>query len=131
MRLVDRLLGRSERSLLDVGMGGGFLFQTYTAPDNEKIQPTFANACEAYGTSGVVFGVILARMSLFSEAEFKYQRMSDRALFGASTLQVLEEPWPGGTTGELLSRMEQDVSLAGNAFIRQVTPLMLERLRPD
>jgi phage portal protein BeeE len=42
----------------------------------------------------------------------------------------LENPWPNGSTGELLVRMEQDASMAGNAYIRDAGP-QLERLRPD
>ena len=67
---------------------------------------------------GVVFGVILARLSLFSEAEFKFQRKADKSLYGTEALAILEDPWPNGSTGELLARMEQDVSMAGNAYIR-------------
>jgi hypothetical protein len=85
----------------------------------------------AYQNSGVVFGVVLARLSLFSEAEFKYQDLKDKHLFGTPDLSILETPWPGATTGDLLARMEQDVSLAGNAFIRRVDDTQLERLRPE
>src|SRR3546814_18880675 len=43
---------------------------------------------------------------------------------------LLEEPWPNGTTRELLARMEQDVSLAGNFYaVREAG--RLRRLRPD
>ena len=45
-------------------------------------------------------------------------------------LRVLEEPWPGGTSGELLARMEQDVSWAGNAYIWDAGDRLV-RWRPD
>jgi HK97 family phage portal protein len=99
-------------------------------PDNEKILPLYLNAVDAYATSGVVFGVILARLALFSEAEFKFQRKADKSLYGTGALSLLEDPWPNGSTGELLARMEQDVSMAGNAYIRNAGT-QLERLRPD
>jgi hypothetical protein len=83
----------------------------------------------AYANSGVVFGVILARLMLFSEAEFKFQRLADKSLFGNRICEA-GAPVAGGTTGELLARMEQDVSLAGNAYIRDAGT-QLERLRPD
>ncbi len=130
MRLIDRLAGRADEPT-DAERSAGMLTWAFSAPDAEKILPTFANHTTAYSGSAVVFGVILARLSLFSEAEFKFQRLTDKALFGNESLSLLENPWPGGTTGELLARMEQDASLAGNAYIRNVGGEQLERLRPD
>lgn len=107
-----------------------YLF-TYGTPNTEKIIPTFDSFANlAYAGNGVVFGVILARIKLFSEARFKFRSLADKRLFGTPALSKLEHPWPGGTTGELLARMEQDVSLAGNAYIRDAG-YRLERLRPD
>lgn len=111
------------------------LSSMYGAPNTERLQPTFQSyAGDGYAGNSVVFSAILARLSLFSEAEFKFQNLADKHLFGDPALALLEEPWPGGTTGELLVRMEQDGSMAGNAFIRDVQALgehQLERLRPD
>lgn len=118
----------SQQRAVDYGYNP--LLTTWGAPDQEKILPTFANAVDAYGTNAVVFGVLLARLSLFTEAEFKFQDLATKKLYGNPSLRKLEEPWPGGTTGELLARMEQDVSIAGNAFIRDAGA-QLERLRPD
>jgi phage portal protein BeeE len=86
-----------------------------------------------YKTDGVIFAVILSRMLLFSEARFQYQRMRKGRpgdLYGDATLALLETPWPNGTTGELLARMEQDVSLSGNAYLVRETN-RIRRLRPD
>ena len=66
--------------------------------------PTFQNAKAAFGSSGVVFGVMSARMMLFTEAELKFQRRSDKSLFGTEALAKLEEPWPGAQTGDLRRR---------------------------
>lgn len=108
------------------------LTSSYGSPDTERLLPTFASyAGDGYGGNSVVFSAVLARLSLFSEAEFKFQNLTDKHLFGDPGLGLLEEPWPGGTTGELLVRMEQDGSLAGNSFVRNVDGLQLERLRPD
>lgn len=105
--------------------------QTYGAPDREQILPTFQSfAALGYGGNAIVYGAVLARLQLFSEARFKFRADQDKRLFGTRALQLLEEPWPGGSTGELLARMEQDASLAGNAFIRSDGE-QLERLRPD
>lgn len=128
-RLLDSLLGSRADRAIDTG-GSSMLMTTFGTPDNEKILPSFYNAQDAYAGSGVVFGIILARLMLFSEAEFKFRDLATKRLYGSSALSLLEEPWPNGTTGELLARMEQDVSLAGNAFIRNAGT-RLERLRPD
>lgn len=129
MRLLDAILGRSTYSEQKAS-GASVLMTAFGSPDNEKILPSFTNSVAAYQNSGVVFGVVLARLGLFSEAELKFQRLSDKSLFGTPALAKLEVPWPGGSTAELLARMEQDVSLAGNAYIRDAG-VNLERLRPD
>jgi phage portal protein BeeE len=87
----------------------------------------------AYKADGVVFATVLARMLLFTEARFQFQRLEKGRpgdLFGSPALELLEHPWPNGTTGELLARMEQDVSLSGNFYaVRERR--RLRRLRPD
>lgn len=129
-RLIDRITTR--RSLpVDEFTWPSVLAQTYGARDMEPIQSTFLSyATEGYQGNGIVFAVILARLNLFAEAAFKWRRESDKALFGTPELAIFETPWSGGTTGELLARMEQDVSLAGQAFIRR-DATRLHRLRPD
>ena len=108
-----------------------FFVSTYGSPDTEKVLPTFQSyATSGYANNAVVFAVMLARLSLFSEATFKFQNLADKRLYGNQDLSKLEHPWPNGTTGELLVRMLQDVDLAGNAYIRD-TGTGLERLRPD
>lgn len=129
MRLLDRLSSRASPSLGSEGFQS-VLMTAFGSPDNERIQPTFWNARDSYVNSGVVFGCIAARASLFCEAEFKFETLADKSLYGTTALLPLETPWPNGTTGELLVRMEQDVSLAGNAYIRDAGT-HLERLRPD
>lgn len=103
----------------------------FASPSKERILPTYQNAVNAFGNSGVVFGVENARLSLFTEAEFKYQRKVDKSLWGDESLSLLENPWPNGTSGDLLSRMLQDADFAGNAYIRKVNDERLERLEPD
>lgn len=92
---------------------------------------------DAYKANGVVFACILARLLVFSEARFVWRQLQNGRpsnMFGSSDLELLEHPWPGGTTGELLARMEQDASLAGNSFNTVVgtgTARRLRRLRPE
>lgn len=86
---------------------------------------------QVYKKSGVVSACIQARMMLYSEIRFTFRNLRSKKTFGTDALAILEKPWPNGTTGELLSRMEQDVSLAGNAYIYKAGPNHLQRLRPD
>lgn len=89
-------------------------------PDREKIGNDFeAYIREAYMANGVVFSVALARQMLFSEARFAWRRFRDGRpglLFSNPELDLLDRPWLNGTTGELLSRMDQDASFAGNWY---------------
>jgi len=132
-RLWDRLVGRgtAQRYAPVTGDEWTYLMSSYGQPNAEKIQPTFVQyATQGYAGNSVVFAVIGQRITLFSEATFKYRSLSDKHLFGDESLKKLETPWPNGTTADLLARMEQDVSLAGNAYIRDAGS-QLERLRPD
>lgn len=104
----------------------------------EKIGEDFDSmVSDAYQANGVVFACILARLLPFSEARFQYQRITNGRpgdLFGDASLALLESPWPNGTTGELLARMEQDASLAGNFFATTYEAngrRWIRRLRPD
>jgi phage portal protein BeeE len=88
---------------------------------------------EFYRDNGIIFAVILSRMLLFTEAKFQWQRLINGRpgdLFGTPTLSLLEVPWPNGTTGDLLARMEQDVSLHGNFYATREGD-RIRRLRPD
>jgi phage portal protein BeeE len=112
--------------------GAATLTSTYGSPDVERILPAFVSYVqEAYQRNGIIFAVQLARMMLFSEAEFIWQDRTSGRLFGNQDLGVLEHPWPAGTSGGLISRVEQDGSLAGNSYTRNIDDARLERLRPD
>lgn len=107
---------------------------TWGTAGEEPIAPDFAGLVNgAYASDGVVFACILTRLLVFSEARFQWRQMRDGRpadMFGTGELGVLERPWPNGTTGELLARMEQDASLGGNSFwVRRQDRLV--RLRPD
>jgi portal protein len=107
---------------------------SYPREGQERIAPGFSGFVnQAYKRNGVVFATSAVRMLLFSEARFQYRRPG-RDLFGTPDLQPLEEPWPNATTRHLLSRMEQDVTCAGNSF-GVLRPgkghKYVRRLRPD
>ena len=102
--------------------------------DVERDEHNFVDYVNSiYKSNGVIFGVVLARIQLFAEARFQFQRMRKGRpgdLYGTDELSLLEKPWPNGTTGELLARMEQDVSIGGNAYVVREAG-RLRRLRPD
>ncbi len=87
----------------------------------------------AYKSNGVIFACLLTRLMVFSEARFQWRRLVNGRpgeLFGTAELRILETPWPGATTGDLLTRIIQDADLAGNAFVLRQNNT-LRRLRPD
>lgn len=132
MRLLDRLLfARNTGYWEGAASGAAVLTTSYGSPDRESILPQFVSlAQQAYGGNTVVFSAILARIMLFSEVTFKFRSVIDKKLIGNTDLAKLEVPWPNGTTGDLLARMEQDNSLAGNAYVWDAGE-QLVRLRPD
>lgn len=106
--------------------------------DREDIEANFTSYVQhGYKANGIVFACILARLLVFSEARFIWQRLAHgRAtdVFGDQALALLENPWPNGTTRELLARMEQDTSLAGNFYatiVGEGEKRRIRRLRPD
>jgi phage portal protein BeeE len=103
--------------------------EKYERPEASFESYTYA----AYKSDGIVFACMLARQLAFSEARFQFRQVRNGRpgnLFGTPGLELLERPWPNGTTGQLLTRMIQDVDLCGNAYIINEGD-RLRRLRPD
>lgn len=87
-----------------------------------------------YAGNAVVFACMQARMLLFTEARFCFRRISNGVMadaFGTPELAILEHPWPGGTTGDLLKAVITSADLAGVAFIIRPQRDRLAVLRPD
>lgn len=107
---------------------------TTTSLDTETIENSFTGYVNGiYKSNGIVFACMEARRSVFSQARFQFQRIKNGRpgdLFGSAALALLENPWPNGTTGELLSRAIQDVDLTGNHYVVREAD-RLRRLRPD
>lgn len=141
MRNIDALLKGVLRFggtgvPLDFGEDGPDFLSTSLLGDREEDSESFESYVQhAYKSNGIVFACLGARARLFSEARFQYQRFNAGRpgdLFGDQSLSLLESPWPNGTTGELLFRMEQDASLAGNFFATTSSDgTRIRRLRPD
>lgn len=105
-----------------------------TSQRAETLESNFLGMVQgAYKRNGVIFACIRARLSVFSEGRFQYQRIRNGRpgdMFGDQSLKLLEQPWPNGTTGDLLTRTLQDADLAGNAYWT-VRNGYLRRMRPD
>jgi phage portal protein BeeE len=116
----------------------GNVYPTFTYPSNDGKNETIPNDFRGYvdgiyKANGPVWSCIAARIRLFSEARFQFQQLRNGRpgdLFGDPSLELLERPWENGTTGDLLARMEQDASLAGN-FYGAKRGRSIRRLRPD
>lgn len=91
-----------------------------STPDRIRIENDVAGYAEgAYKANGVVFACSQVRQLVFSEARFLWRDFNDGITAELSTsdeLDLLENPWPGGTTGELLAQMDLHVTIAGNFF---------------
>lgn len=121
MRLYQRLAHRKSAFVQPPFWSpNAYSASTSLMIDRERIGNDFSGyIADAYKSNGVVFSVMLARMALFTEARFAWRNFRNgqpRSLFTNAELALLERPWPGGTTGDLLGRMLQDADLAGNAF---------------
>jgi len=115
----------------------GHLYQTplttYGTNTTETVAAEFPGYAALFERHPVLFACIETRALVFSEARFQWRQLTNGRpgdLFGTSALQPLENPWPNGTTGELLARLEQDASLAGNAYML-FRDGQARRLRPD
>ena len=144
MRVWERLIGRNEARadpLMSLeqwaemfsygGLNYPLLNTTMGAQDEEQAGTTHSTA---YRTNGPVFSLVLARMQVFSQIRFQWTRFEKgepTQLFDSAELRVLERPWPGGTTSDLLARLEMHASRAGNAYVRRTRRDRLNFLRPE
>lgn len=145
--LAQRALARRAVTWLDrpawlddsFSFGGNTYFGSGTSAigSTEGISGDFAGLVDgAFKVNPVVFACELKRIQVFSEARFQFRRMQNGRpgdLFGTADLGVLEQPWPRGTTSDLLGRMITDADNAGNAYVARLAtdPDRLYRLRPD
>lgn len=92
-------------------------FFTRKPTDREPIERTASGiARAAVSGNGVAFTCASLRMQVFSEVSFKWQDLASKKLFGTPALMPLEMPWVGAGSDDLLARMEQDATVAGNSY---------------
>lgn len=111
------------------------LNQTLTGSEQDVTSDFVGLSQMAYKRNAIVFACMAARMDLFSQARFRYQRFRDGApdeMFGDATLGILEQPWRNGTTADLLARSLVYADLGGNAFpVRRKGTDVILLPRPD
>lgn len=108
--------------------------QTQPGQAAEKAPSDFPGYATLFATNPVIWACMVARQAVFSATRFQWQRLNKgrpSEMFGSSDLRILEEPWIGGTTQDLLARMIQDADLAGNSYWTRSEDGELVRLRPD
>lgn len=145
MKLWRSLLGRNEVARYDIDQYAADLNQAFYSGQllggtaawsrTEDLETNFTGYISSiYKANGPIFAIILSRMMLFTEAVFCWWEIGDNGDLGLPAgrkgLGPLEKPWPRAGTGELLARMEQDVSLGGNFYAAR-EGRRLRRLRPD
>jgi phage portal protein BeeE len=120
--------------------GSSGLVQSLAGNKASEITNTLPSYTAALQQTPPAFAAQMVRALVLSQARFRFRNKatskSPRRIFGTSALALLEQPWPNGTTGELVSRMEWHAGLAGNAFVayqaaRRGRPERLRVLRPD
>jgi hypothetical protein len=141
-RINERLLRAQSRdmSLTVDAYAQFFSFGGLTYPlvqttmgsvDRERI---IGSAISANAGNAATFALTVARIQAFSQIRLQWTRFTGSQpgpLWGTDALKLVEHPWPGGRTPQLLARMELDNCLAGNAYIVNARPGRLTRLRPD
>lgn len=120
--------------------GSTGLVQTLAGNRASEISATLPGYVAALRGCPPAFAAQMVRALVLSQARFRFRNRSNsstpRRMFGTSELGLLERPWPNGTTGELVGRMEWHAGAAGNAYVARRArsgsqPERLRVLRPD
>ncbi|WP_255951551.1 phage portal protein [Streptomyces odontomachi] len=116
---------------------GGFsalgITQTQPGQASEKAPGNLPGYAQLFAMNPVIWACMVARQMVFSAPRFIWQRLNSGTpseMFGTADLRLLEVPWTGGTTQDLLSRVIQDADLAGNSYWTRDGDELV-RLRPD
>ncbi|WP_435643369.1 phage portal protein [Streptomyces sp. H49] len=136
MSTIDDYMSALQDSLGYSGWSALGLTQTQPGQAAEKAPTDLPGYAQLFATNPVIWACMVARQMVFSAPRFTWQRINNGTpseMFGTQDLRILEAPWPGGTTQDLLSRDIQDADLAGNAYWTRVLGDgdELVRMRPD
>ena len=114
-RPEQRESGLSWPDYLNLWERFGYNGMTYVVPSGNLADMSALQGAH----NPIVAACINTRLLVFSEVRFSFQRWSagrPGEFYGTPELSILERPWPGATTGDLLARMEVDASLYGNSY---------------
>lgn len=115
---------------------GGMLAQTLGSgePDKEGPPNSFVGyTLGAFSASPPVFALERFRLAVFSQIRFRFRRAADDGrgdLYRTDALSVLERPWPGAKSRDLLVRALVTADIGGNAYIYRGADRLWWR-RPD
>src|SRR5690606_13535282 len=135
-RMLDRIPGFNyDNSFYPLG-GSGVGYPDQESDNSNSFQIATNNI---YKANSFVFAVMDFRRSVFNQIDFVYKKRNVKAgerprpgdVFDGPGLKILEEPWPGANTSDLLSRMINDVDLCGNSYVIRRSRDRLQRLSPD
>lgn len=102
----------------------------------ERTESDFASlVSQGLKGNSIIWACERLRVKVFCQIRFMWQELNDRRpgkLTGGlqTRLDLLDEPWKGGTTADLLARVLMHADFAGNAYIVR-RPDALRLLRPD
>lgn len=108
-----------------------FVFNGHTYPipqfsqtlhgEYEDVEQGFTQlVLSAFMSNTIVFATETVRLAAFSEARFKFRSTGGPGtgkLFGKPELSILEHPWTGAVTGDLLTRMLLYADFAGTGIV--------------
>jgi hypothetical protein len=92
---------------------------TYLGRKYQGFTTTGTAGTGLYEGNSVVFACEVNRLQVFSEARFQFRALQSGRpgdLFGTPDLAILEVPWPGATTRDLLIQAELDITTCGNSY---------------
>ena len=124
--LASLLYGGHQYPLLNTTWG--------TQSDREEPSGFDGYAERLLCANPVVFAATQIRLAVFSQARFVWQRRENgkvAATFTDRGLAPLQQPWPGGTSSDLLGRMELHNTVGGNAFVLRPGTPRVHMMRPD
>ncbi|HWA67151.1 MAG TPA: phage portal protein [Mycobacteriales bacterium] len=103
---------------------GGHTYQLQQTMAGTALAPTgsgLSGYMRALKGCPPAFAAQLVRSMVLSQARFVFRgargSSSPGRLFGTTDLALLEQPWPKGTTSQLLTLMEWHAGVAGNAYV--------------
>src|ERR1019366_1757430 len=108
----------------------GFAGIQYQVPAGSISQITALQALP----NPIVLQCIFIRSMCFAEVRMQFQRIATgraaRDLFGTPALGILEQPYQGAGTGDLMSRSELDNAMYGNSYWYPSDPKTLTWMDP-